>query len=239
MPTADIPPAQPHDPPVELVSDAFFVQSSIRIKPGVRVNRNMVVLRQDGELALLNPVRLTAEGEAQLEALGEVKHLFRLGMWHGIDDVYLKDRYGATFWCQAGSDMYPEPKPDRILEEGIELPFRDMSLFIFQQTQKPECAILWNHGGGLLVTCDSIQHHVSTPRFSLMGKAGAYAMGLMRPANIGPPWRKFMTKKGGSLRPDFERLLKLDFDILVGAHGTPLKRGAKPALAATVERVFG
>jgi len=239
MHTADILPAQPHDPPVELVANAFFVQSSIRMKPGVRVNRNMVVLRQDGELALLNPVRLTAEGEAQLEALGEVKHLLRMGVWHGIDDVYLKDRYQATFWCQEGSNTYPEPKPDRLLEEGVELPFRDMSLFVFRQTREPECAILWKRGGGLLVTCDSIQHVVSTPHFSLLAKLAVRALGLMKPAAIQPAWRKFMTKDGGSLRPDFERLLELDFDHLVGAHGTPLEGGAKSALAATVNRVFG
>jgi hypothetical protein len=239
MPTADIPPAQPHDPPVELVSDAFFVQSSIQMARGMRINRNMVVLREDGELALLNPVRLTAEGERELEALGEVKHLLRLGMFHGVDDAYLKGRYGATFWCQAGSNVHPEPKPDRILEEGAELPFRDMSLFVYHQTKQPECAVIWNRDGGLLVTCDSIQHHVSTPRCSLMAKAAMHAMGFMKPANIGPPWRKSMTKKGGSLQPDFERLLKLDFDHLVGAHGTQLLGGAKPVLATTVKRVFG
>jgi len=239
MPTVDHAPAHAHDPPVELVPDAFFIQSSIRMKPGVRVNRNMVVLREACELALLNPVRLSAEGEAQLEGLGEVRHLFRLGVWHGIDDVYLKDRYQATFWCQDGSDTYPEPKPDRLLEEGVELPFRDMSLFVFRQTQKPECAILWKRGGGLLVTCDSIQHVVSADGFSLLAKLGAHAMGLIKPAAIQSAWRKFMTKDGGSLRPDFERLLEFDFDHLVGGHGTPLKGGAKQALAATVNRVFG
>jgi hypothetical protein len=239
VPTADFPPAEPHDPPVEVVSDAFFVQSSIQMAPGMRINRNMVVLRQDGELALLNPVRLTPEGEAQLEALGEVKHLFRLGFFHGVDDAYLKDRYAATFWCQAGSNVHSEPKPDRILEEGVDLPFRDMSLFVFQRTKKPECAIIWNRNGGLLVTCDSIQHQVSTPRCSLLAKVVMYPMGFMKPANIGPPWRKFMTKKGGSLQPDFERLLSLEFDHLVGAHGTPLRGGANAALGATVKRVFG
>jgi hypothetical protein len=233
------PPAQPHDLPVELISDAFFIQSSIEMARGMRINRNMVVLRQDGELALLNPVRLTPEGEAQLEALGEVKHLIRLGFFHGVDDAYLKDRYGATFWCQARSNVHPEPTPDHILEESVELPFRDMSLFVFHQTKKPECAMVWNRDGGLLVACDSIQHHVSTPRCSFMAKAVMRAMGFMRPANIGPPWRKFMTKKGGSLQPDFERLLGLDFDHLVGAHGTPLRGGAKAALGATVERVYG
>ena len=47
-----------------------------------------------------------------------------------------------------------------------------------------------------------------------------------------------MTKPGGSLRPDFDRLLELSFENLVGAHGQPLLGGARDALRATVERVF-
>ena len=47
-----------------------------------------------------------------------------------------------------------------------------------------------------------------------------------------------MTKPGGSLRPDFERLLATPFENLVGAHGQPLLGGANAALRSTVERVF-
>lgn len=62
--------------------------------------------------------------------------------------------------------------------------------------------------------------------------------GRMRRANIGPPWKKFMTADGGSLRPDFDRLFELPFDSLIGAHGQPLLGGAKALLRDTVDRVF-
>ena len=74
---------------------------------------------------------------------------------------------------------------------------------------------------------------------ALLAKPVTHLMGFMKPANIGPPWKRLMTKPGGSLRPDFERLLELPFENLVGAHGQPLLGGANAALRRTVERVFG
>ena len=41
------------------------------------------------------------------------------------------------------------------------------------------------------------------------------------------------------MRGDFERVLALDFDNLISAHGTPKLGGAKEALARNVERLPG
>ena len=101
-----------------------------------------------------------------------------------------------------------------------------------------EACLLIRRDGGLLVSCDSIQHWESTSNCSLLAKAATRLMGFIHPANIGPPWKKFMTKSGGSLRPDFDRLLENPFENLVGAHGQPLLGGANAALRKTVERVY-
>jgi hypothetical protein len=231
--------AQPHDAPVEILPDVFFVHGSIRMGPGMRINRNMVVVRNAGELTLIDPIRLTDEGEEALERLGSVKHAIRLGVFHGVDDAYTVERFGARFWCQAGSDEHPEPKPDEILEEGMDLPFPDAELFVFREAARPECAILLRRDGGLLVTCDSVQHWESTSRCTLAAKAVTHLMGFVHPANIPPPWRKFMAAEGRSLRLDFDRLLELPFDSVVGGHGQPLIGGARDALRTTVTRIFG
>ncbi len=235
---SDYPAPSPHGPIEQLFDDVFWVQGSIRMGPGMSISRNMVVLRHDGALTLLNPLRLSAAGEAELGRLGEVANAVRLGYYHGLDDRYYVDKLGATFWCQAGSDHYPEPEPEQVIEPGTELPVPDTELFIFEQTLKPECAVLLERHGGLLVTCDSVQHHVDSSNCSLVAKLVMRLMGFMKPANIGPPWRKSMTPEGGSLRADFERLLTLEFDLLVGAHGTVCRSGAHAALEETVRRVF-
>ena len=72
----------------------------------------MVVLRHDGELTLIDPIRLTPEGEAELKALGEVKRILRLGAMHGIDDPWYVDQFGAELWSQPGGTVYTTPAID-------------------------------------------------------------------------------------------------------------------------------
>ena len=221
------------------MDDVYWVQGTIRMGPGMTINRNMVLLRNGGEVTVLNPVRLDTAGETALEQLGAVKHVGRLGYFHGMDDSYFVSRFGAQFWCQPGSDHHPEPQPDVVIDEQTELPVPRAELFLFRETRHPECAVLVSRGQGLLVTCDSVQHHVGWPRCSAFAKLVMLLMGFKKPANIGPPWRKTMTPEGGSLRPDFDRLLELEFDQLVGAHGVVCREGAREALRTTVHRVFG
>ncbi len=205
------PPAQPHEPPREILPDVLFVHGTMRMGPGMTINRNMVALRHEGELTLLNPVRLSAEGEAALEAFGTVQHAVRLGCMHSLDDPYTVKRFGARFWCAPGADAGLEPKPDALLEASAELPIPGAELFTFRGVQKPECAVLFRRAD-LLVTCDAVQHWESTSGCSLLGKLACHAMGFLHPANIGPPWRRIQTPKGGSLESEFERLSSLGFE---------------------------
>jgi hypothetical protein len=216
----------------------WWVPGTMRMNPLMTVSRNMVVVRSGGELTLLNPIRLDAAGEAALEDLGRVRHLVRLGCFHGCDDAYLKQRFGAAFWCQAESRKYPEPAPDHVLEEGGALPLADAQLFVFRGVRRPECALLIRRGPGLLVTCDSLQHYASWERHSLAARLLMPALGFSKRLLVGPLWKKFLTPDGQSLRPDFERLLALDFDAFVSAHGQPLLTGAKAAVEAAIERAY-
>ena len=63
-------------------------------------------------------------------------------------------------------------------------------------------------------------------------------MGFKHPAQIGPPWRKMMTPEGGSLKPDFDRLVQLPFKHLIGAHGGLASDNANELLRATIARTF-
>ncbi len=232
------PAAQPHDDPVEIFPDVLYVHGSFRMAPGMTINRNMVVLRHDGELSLINPVRLSPAGEKALQDYGEITRLIRLGPMHGLDDPYYVDRFGAELWSQEGGTEYADPPPLVVIDESTEAPFPSAKFIPFRETKIPECVLLLERDGGILLSCDSIQHWASTSRCSLLAKAVCYAVGFMHPANIGPFWLKLMTKPGGSLKPDFERILEHDFEHVIGAHGQAMQGGAKAALRATVDRVF-
>lgn len=202
----------------------------MRMAPGMVINRVMTVLRHDGELTIVNAIRPHDPGI--LDALGKVAHVVKIGT-HGVDDPWFVDHYGATRWAAEGIDA------DRALGPDTEVPLPDVSVFRFEHTKAPELALLLNRDGGLLVTCDAVQHWSDTGRCSLIAKAATYAMGFnARPAQIGPPWRRAMTPEGGSLEPDFRRLLDLEFDHLIGGHGNPLLGGAHDALRATVDATF-
>jgi hypothetical protein len=51
-------------------------------------------------------------------------------------------------------------------------------------------------------------------------------------------WVKMMTPEGGSLESEFRRLLELDFDQLLSAHGSLLETGAHGACERAVDKMF-
>lgn len=231
-------PAHPHDPPEAIGDGVFMVRGSIKMNPLVKITRNMAVLRHGGELTLINPIRLTPRGEAQLKALGGIRRIMRLGPFHGIDDPYYVDTFGAEFWCQPGGRAYPGPAIDRELGPGCELPFPDAELFCFEGTVQPESALLLRSDGGLLLTCDALQHYGDYRHNNLLARVMMPFIGFPKTTVVGPIWLKAMTPPGGSLEPEFRRLLELEFDRLLAAHGSLLAGGARDAVAAAVDRAF-
>jgi hypothetical protein len=231
------PAPQPHGAIREVFPNVFVLQGSVRMGPLIRINRNMVILRDGDALTVISPIRLRAADEPQLDALGRVAHVVKLG-FHGMDDPYYLSRYDATYW------LLPEveaPEGQTIARLGIDpFPVPNVDVIPFTLTQRPEAAL--HHRGvdrGLLITVDALQNWENTSGCSTAGKLLTRAMGFLHPVNIGPPWLKMMTPEGGSLRPDFERLMQLEFDHLIGGHGVPRVGAARPALAATLARVFG
>lgn len=236
MPDA-FPPAQPHGSLEEIFPDVFCLRGSMRMGPGVRIPRNMVVLRDAGELTLINAVRLDDAGLAELDALGRVAHVVKIG-GHGLDDAFFVDRHGARLWALPGIEPGGVAVSDRLEVDGP-LPVPWLRLFVFHGTVDPEAVLIADREGGVLLACDSVQHWPDLEGCSVLARGLSIAMGFRHPANIGPPWRKRMTPEGGSLRPDFERLLREPFEHIIGGHGKPMVGGGRQGLQATVQRVFG
>ncbi len=232
------PPVYPHDPIEEIAADLFMVRGSIRMNPLARITRNMAIVRHRGELNLVNPIRLDEEGERQLLALGDVKRVLRLGPLHGLDDPYYVERFGAEFWAQGESETYPEPKIEQRLATDRPLPFPDGELFAFEGTKQPESILLIRRGPGILLTCDSIQHYGDYRHNTLLPRLMMPLIGFPRTTVVGPIWLKIMTPEGASLKSEFERLLTLDFDRLLSAHGSLLTSGAKNSVAKAVRKAF-
>jgi len=237
---SDHPPALYQLPLRECFPDVWLAASAISmaIPLGLKItfSRNMVAVRTGDGWVLLNPVRLSESAEAELLTKAPFKHAVRLGTFHGRDDAYYVDKFGVEFWGVAGEQTYPEPRFSRHTTEEGPFPIPGARVVTFKTATRAECVVcLPQHR--LLVTCDSVQHYDRDPLLSTLGKIVMYPMGFFTPCVIGPIWLKAVTPPGGSMRADFERVLALDFDNLISAHGTPKLGGAKDALARNVERL--
>lgn len=230
------PPSPPFSPIREIFPDVFHVEGGFHLGPGLDFTRNMTILRQGGELTLVNSVRLSPEREAELDKLGKVKHLLRTGHFHGIDDAYYVERYRPTYWAPTGIAVGAYPKPDRALDPGSS-PVDGAQVFRFEKGKVAEVAILLEREGGVLITCDSYQNWTKATyaACSLLGRVTLHVMGF-QPEHVGGPWTKAM---GRAVQEDFDRLLALPFAHLLPAHGEPLLERAKPGLENAVRKRFG
>ncbi|MBI3438490.1 MAG: hypothetical protein HY054_07555 [Proteobacteria bacterium] len=195
-------------------------------------------MRRGAELTLINPIRCNADCLRDLDKLGAVKHVIRLGGFHGADDPFYINRYRATFWAPIGELGYQTPLIDKVLLDGGELPFTDALLFCFKGARVPEAAICITRGNGLLLTCDAIQHYGDYSQNNLAARMAMPFIGFPKRVIIGPIWLQRATTINASLRPEFDRLLKMKFDALFAAHGTYLAKGAHAGVRAAVDATF-
>lgn len=231
-------PVWPHGPLQPAFPDIFYVVGTNRTHhAGVdfQTSRTMVVAREHGALTLINTVRLDDDGLRDLDALGEVRHVVRLGAFHGRDDPFYCDRYRAPLWALPGTAHADGRATDRELSPHGPFPVSDGQLFVFTSSQFPEAAVLLARDGGILITCDAIQNWTHVDRFFSRQCGEMFAaQGLIGPANIPSTWRHACQPSPD----DFHRLLALPFRHLISAHGEPLPDDAHARVEARVRAAF-
>lgn len=231
-------PIYPHGKIEEIADDVFMIRGSIRMNRMVRITRNMAVIREGNELSLINPLRLNQKVEAELKTLGTISNIIRTGPFHGVDDPYYVKTHSARLWAQPGGTAYPEPPIDVELNSDSSLPFADGEIFEFENTKQPECVLLIKKAGGILLSCDSIQNYGDYSYNNFLAKIMLPFIGFPRTTIVGPMWLKGMSPEGISLEADFRKLLELEFDSLLSAHGTLLEKGAHAAVERAVDKAF-
>jgi hypothetical protein len=241
MPRA-FPRALPHGPIREVLPDTFFVTGSVGM-PGpvpVRFSRNMTVLREGDRLVLVNTVRLDEAGLAALDALGRVTDVVRLAGFHGMDDPFYADRYGAKVWAVRGqrytegwgstTETYFTPHVE--MDAGTNLPIAGARLHVFGGS-RPEALLIADRAGGVAIAGDSLQHWaVPDEFFNWPGRAMMRPLGFLKPHNVGPGWLKRSKPPPEHLRA----VLSLPFENVLPSHGAPTIGGAREAYRPAIER---
>jgi hypothetical protein len=233
------PPALPHGHLQEVFPDIFFVtgaMETVLMNAPFQFSRNMTVVRDGNTLTLINSVRLDSGGLAELDALGHVTNVVKIGSLHGRDDAFYKAYYGATFWAAPGMVHEYGLLADRELGAGDAVPFAGCSVFGFRSTKMPECILHIDRAGGILVACDALQNLIAPDEyFSDQSCQRMQEMGFFQPANIGPVWLQLNEPKA----QDFIRLRELPFRHALCGHGPPVRDTAKEAYTARFQHVFG
>jgi hypothetical protein len=226
---SDFRPAEKHGPIEEIFPNIFFVTGGHRFGGPMTITKNMFIVRQGKELVVISTMRLSPPGEAELEKLGTVKHVVRIGGFHGADDPYYVHRFSPTFWSPP--KLEGVAKKDQTLAPGSS-PIEGAEIFLFESGAMPEAAIILD---GALMTSDSYQNWTTFAGCSFTARMMMPIMGF-GPTVIGGPWYK---KQGPSINADFGRLAERDFKHLFPGHGTVLKNDAKAGLKKAMKKRLG
>lgn len=231
-------PTWPHTAIKEIFPDIFFVMGTNKTHHNgidLQHSRNMVIVRNNKKLSLINTVRLDDAGLAALDALGKVENIIRIGAFHGRDDAFYLDSYQAKLWAIKGMKHDDNRMADIELSTGGKMPFENCAFFQFETTKFPEGILHINQEGGILITCDSIKSWVAPDQFFSEKTAQLYQkQGFFGSATISSVWRQAMEVQAA----DFARLKLLSFRHLISAHGEPLLNAAYDKLTTTIKLEF-
>lgn len=231
--------ALPHGAIEEVFPDVFFVTGAMEAVIQGRdwkFSRNMTLVRDGERLIVVNSVRLDEAGLAELDKLGKVTDVVRLGALHGRDDPFYVARYGADYWALRGMEHESGLRVTRTLSPDTAPPISDASVFEFNTTQIPEGILRVDRAGGILIACDALQNWLAPDEyFSESSRDLMQDMGFFTPANLGPIWVQAAVPAGD----DFARLKGLQFKHALCGHGEPLRDTAHEDYSATFHRLFG
>lgn len=221
--------AQPHGEIRKVFDDIFMVRGRFRMTAGppIAFSRNMVIIRHNTSLTLVNSMQLSEAELARLAELGKVDNVIRLAGFHGADDRFYKERFAATIHAVAGqvyargfaqtvAEKEQYFSADVEIDETSQLPVPGAKLVTISSARPPEGLLLLEREGGILIAGDALQNWATTDRyFNLFGKLMMRAMGFIKPYAIGPGWLK-------TAKPDprdVRNIRDLPFEHVLPAHG--------------------
>lgn len=229
----------PHGELEQVFPGVFFVTGSMKTElmgAHWHFSRNMTVVRDGDALTLVNTVRLDKQGLAQLDALGDVKNVVRIGALHGRDDAFYTGRYGAVYWTLPGIPNDNGVQADMRLTPNGDMPFAGCSVFAFEHTKLPEAILRIDREGGIVVSADALQNWIGPDAFfSDESRKTMSEMGFFQRANMGPVWMQVNAPKAA----DFVRLAEWPFRHALCGHGSPLRDVARDAYRERFTNTFG
>lgn len=235
--TKNLPAALPHGAIQALGDDVFYViGSNVIVHDGMRIqaSRTMTIIREHGELTLVNTMRLNDQGLRALEQLGRIKHVIRLGAFHGRDDAFYQQAYGATLWSFPEMERSHGEIVNRDLNQK-QLPLGHARIIAFTSTTFKEAVLILKRRGGILISCDSIKNwqtqdaFFDDTTFAMMKTSGSIGTAV-----VDKTWLSAMNPS----KSELSALADENFSILISAHGMPLTNEARTAVRKSIQNTL-
>lgn len=232
-------PLLPHGELQPLFDNIWFIQGQVKMpmKMPAKISRSMTIYKNpdNAELTLINSMRLSAEGLKELEKLGPITNVIRIGGFHGRDDLFYQRNFKAKIFAIQGqtySRSMDAPaslddgymKPDVWVSQASHLPIENCKLKIFSSSTPPEAAILIEKYDGILVTADSLQNTPKPDKFvNFPMKIIMKKFGFWQAYNVGPGWVQFAKPRAGDIRS----IMEFKFEHVLPGHGEAVIGNAK------------
>jgi len=215
---------------LECLAEGLWVASAPQVFLGLHLGTRMTVIRlEGGGLLLHSPIAMSPELKSEIDRLGLVTHIVCPNLFHHL---YAGDAKKA--WPEAlmfGPEKLHRKRRDLSFDGvfGQSTPHPDWSglrLVSIGGTMLGETVIL-HEASGSLVSVDLIENFTTSPHWftrCYLKASGVHGK---------PGWSRlarWMYRDRKRARTDFERLLELDFDRFVLAHGNIVETGGQQTL---------
>lgn len=212
----------------------FIVRSLFPMQPipyFMKLPITMTIARDDsGDLTLFNAFRVPEDVENQILALGQLRHVVKLGQFHGAADAYYcrSPKFSSPdYWAAPGATLSPGLDVTRELKPGGPLPIEGAQLYNLDGLPFVENVITVPVPGrrNALIACDALMHLADTSGAPILARLMMNMFGFTCELNAPQPAPIWLMKAVSICGKEavikwFSDIVAMDWDTVVCAHGT-------------------
>ena len=225
--------------------NVYTVQSCFPVMPFVMsLPCTMTIYRDsNGDVTLFNVFRVSEKIEDEILKIGPVKHIVKLGAFHGAADAYyLKaPKFGnPKYWCLNGMRCADGlSKPSFLTTTSV--PIDGAVLHTLPEPFPEACMIVPGvNGDSVLIVADTLVHATDTKGVPLIGKVVMNLFGLATDGvpQVAPVWYSLESDAlpRNVLAQYYEKLWSLEWNSVVTGHGRGVVNVDRDKVKVVVDR---